>query len=177
MKILNYFMRLGLLLFVCLIAKSSVNIKDTTVLNDNVNKTINLSTMALKVVEVEENIKYQAVDTYTGDLTGYGADCPLCSGRLACLPNYAVLNNGVTTYNDKDYGNVRIVASSKNLACGSIVSFYNPKIGEGRILAIVLDRGVLGNDLDLLAPSEQYAYDYVGRTSITYDVLRNGWVK
>ena len=41
--------------------------------------------------------------------------------------------------------------------------------------AIVLDRGVLGTDIDLLSPSEDYARQYVGRHKITYDVLRNGW--
>ena len=81
------------------------------------------------------------------------------------------------TYNDAEYGEVYIVASSKNLPCGSIISFYSNRISDGRNLAIVLDRGVLGNDIDLLTPSEEYAYNYVGRSSITYDVLRFGWEK
>ena len=59
---------------------------------------------------------YAAKATYTGDLTGYSADCPLCYGTLACKPSYKVYKNNVVTYNDKVYGNVRIVASSKK-AC------------------------------------------------------------
>ena len=43
--------------------------------------------------------------------------------------------------------------------------------------AIVLDRGVLGTDIDLLSPSEEYASKYIGRRKITYDVLRVGWTR
>lgn len=175
MKVINYFVRLAVIMFVLIIAKSSANEHIAAVVNDNVNKTINLSTMAMKIVEVEETLKYTAIDTYTGDLTGYAHDCPLCSGKLACLPSYDI-TDGTNTYFDSEYGNVYIVASSKNLPCGSIVSFYSNRIGEGRILAIVLDRGVRGNSLDFLTPTEQYAYDNIGRSSITYDVLRSGWV-
>lgn len=174
MKVINYFIRLIVIIFVVIIAKSSTDIRSAVVENDNVNKTINLSTMAMKVIEVEQAMKFNAVDTYTGDLTGYAANCPLCSGKLACLPTYNVMN-GTNTYNDIEYGNVYIVASSKNLACGSIISFYSNRIGEGKILAIVLDRGVKGNAIDFLSSSEKYASDYIGRSSITYDVLRNGW--
>lgn len=174
MKVINYFIRLAIIIFVVIIAKSSTDIRSSAVENDNVNKTINLSTMAMKVVEVEQAMKFNAVDTYTGDLTGYAANCPLCSGKLACLPTYNVMN-GTNTYNDMEYGKVYIVASSKNLACGSIISFYSNRIGEGKILAIVLDRGIKGNAIDFLSTSEKYASDNIGRSSITYDVLRNGW--
>ena len=153
MKVINYFIRLAVIIFVVIIAKSSTDIRSAAVENDNVNKTINLSTMAMKVIEVEQAMKFNAVDTYTGDLTGYAANCPLCSGKLACLPTYNVMN-GTNTYNDIEYGNVYIVASSKNLACGSIISFYSNRIGEGKILAIVLDRGVKGNAIDFLYNKE-----------------------
>ena len=42
------------------------------------------------------------------------------------------------------------------------------------VLAIVLDRGVHGNSLDLLTESLDAAR-VVGRSSITYDVLREGY--
>ena len=74
-----------------------------------------------------------------------------------------------------EYGTVNIVASSKNLPCGSIVRFSSNKVGEGESFAIVLDRGVRGYSLDLLTPSEEYASKYIGRSQITYDVLRSGW--
>lgn len=174
LKSLKKFIQLSLLLLLVLFVESSNNIKETKVLNDNYNKSIDLSTMALKLKEDIANDLYSAKDTFTGDLTGYTADCPLCSGRLACLPNYYVMD-GTDTYQDISYGEVKIVASSKNLPCGSIIRFYKERISEDPIIAIVLDRGVLGNDIDLLTPEVAYANSYVGRSVITYDVLRNGW--
>ena len=140
---------------------------------DNTNKNVNLSTMALKVEEFKINDIYSVKDTFTGDLTAYGYDCPLCGGTLGCKPSYKI-NDGTTTYPDEIYGTVRIVASSKNLACGSIIKFDSKRVSDEPVLAIVLDRGVLGNDIDLLVGEEANAYS-VGRSIITYDVLREGW--
>ncbi len=176
LKIFFKFLQTGLLVLLVIVVESSTNIKETKVLNDNYNKSIDLSTMALKLKEDIKNDLYSAKDTYTGDLTGYVATCPLCSGKLACLPNYYVLD-GTDTYQDISYGEVRIVASSKNLPCGSIIRFNKPSVSQEPILAIVLDRGVLNNDIDLLTPELSYALSYVGRSSITYDVLRSGWQK
>ena len=111
----------------------------------------------------------------SGILTGYGADCPKCGGTLACKSSYKVKNNGVVTYPDSTYGNIRIVASSKNLKCGSIVRFNLPKLSSEPIYAIVLDRGVLGNNLDILMESEAAASKKIGRNNITYEVIRTGW--
>lgn len=118
-------------------------------------------------------LKNDIIDTRVGDLTGYAADCPACNGTLACKRDYNVYKNGVITYNDDTYGDVRIVASSKNLACGSIIKFSSSIVGE--TYAIVMDRGVLGNNIDLLVESENYASKFIGRSKISYDVLRNGW--
>lgn len=118
---------------------------------------------------------YAAKATYTGDLTGYSADCPLCYGTLACKPSYKVYKNNVVTYNDKVYGNVRIVASSKRLACGSVIRFNSSRVSNEETYAIVLDRGVLGRDIDLLVPNESYAINNIGRSKIEYDVVRFGW--
>ena len=43
------------------------------------------------------------------------------------------------------------------------------------MLAIVLDRGVGGNNLDLLVASEAEASVSVGRRNMTFSVLRRGW--
>lgn len=174
MKVINYFTRITIIIAVILIAKSSVNITNSDVLNDNINKTVDLSTMAMKIVDFKENDKEAAIDTYTGDLTGYAHNCPLCNGTLACLPSYYI-KDGTNTYYDSEYGEVYIVASSTNLPCGSIVRFYSNRISQENTYAIVLDRGVRGNALDFLAPSENYASTYIGRSTITYDVLRSGW--
>lgn len=134
-------------------------------------RVVNLSLMAMNLDEQKTDNLYEPLETFSGDLTGYGANCPLCNGTLACRPSYNVLD-GTSTYVDASYGEVNIVASSKNLACGSIVQF---DFDSKSMVAIVLDRGVLGSDLDLLVPSEAYASKYVGRHHIEYNVLRKGW--
>lgn len=173
-RMINYSFKLTIIIILLVMSKTTANMLELQVENNNINKTINLTTMAMKVVEANAVKKYTAKDTFTGDLTGYAYNCPLCNGTLACAPKYNV-KNGTTTYPDEEYGEVFIVASSKNLECGSIIRFTSDRVKEGESYAIVLDRGVLGNALDLLVPSEQYALDYIGRSSITYDVLRNGW--
>lgn len=162
------------LVLLVIIVDSSNTKMESKVINDHYNRSIDLSTMTLKLKEDIANDLYSSKDTYTGDLTGYTANCPLCSGKLACLPNYNVIS-GVETYQDISYGNVRIVASSNNLSCGSIIRFHKQSISSEPIVAIVLDRGVLGNDIDLLTANLDYAYSSIGRSTITYDVLRNGW--
>ena len=141
--------------------------------NNTINSRINLKTMALKVEENNNNDIYRTINTFTGDLTGYIYNCPLCSGRLACNSKLD-LSNGLINYEDSTYGSVRIVASSTNLSCGSIVRMYSDRLSTEPILAIVLDRGVRGNALDLLTENIDAAR-IVGRSSITYDVLRIGY--
>ena len=161
---------LTITIFVC---SSNACIFEAKVTNNNLNKAVNLSTMAKKVDEFDYDALYSAKDTYTGDLTGYVYNCPACTGRLACMGNLD-LSNGTTTYHDATYGNVKIVASSSNLECGTIIRFDSARISSEPVYAIVLDRGVLGNALDLLSADLDEAYT-VGRSVITYDVLRNGW--
>ncbi len=178
MKIRTFFIPLQIVLLVLIVLLANINPTKITksVSNDASNRVINLTTMALKLEEDIKNDLYRARDTYTGDITGYGADCPLCGGTLACRPSYFV-KDGTTTYPDLDYGTVRIVASSQNLPCGSIVRFQLDRVSSEPIIAIVLDRGVLGNDLDLLMESEDYANQHAGRTTTSYDVLRTGWTR
>lgn len=165
--------QVAILVLLVIFVESSNNIKETKVLNDNYNKSIDLATMAMKLKEDIASDLYSAKDTFTGDLTSYLPTCPLCSGKLACLPRYNVLD-GTDTYDDISYGEVRIVASSKNLPCGTIIRLNQSRISDEEVLAIVLDRGVLGNDLDLLTSDMAYARN-IGRSTVTYDVLRNGW--
>ena len=149
-----------------------INLNDK-ITNENLNKTIDLTAMTYKLNEIQLKDKYYPLDTFTGDLTGYGANCPLCSGKLGCTGQD--VSDGTTIYNDVDYGEVRIVASSKNLKCGSIVTFDAGYVSDKKVVAIVLDRGVLGTDLDLLVENEDFALKNIGRHKISYDVLRNGW--
>ena len=170
----NVLIRLSIIVVILVVVESAAVNYESKIESVNENRTINLTTMALKLEEDIANDIYSAKDTYTGDLTGYTANCPLCSGHLGCKPSYNVLD-GTETYPDETYGNVRIVASSKNLACGTIIRFNKPSISSEPIVAIVLDRGVLGNDIDLLTNSHEYATRNIGRSSISYDVLRAGY--
>ena len=119
-------------------------------------------------------VKQTQTNTLSGDLTGYAADCALCNGTLGCKYSYDI-TDGKDYYDDPVYGRVKIVASSTNLPCGSIVRIYSTRISEEPTIAIVLDRGVRGNALDLLSPTLEYAYGNIGRSTITYDVLRFGY--
>lgn len=160
-----------LIIFVAIFGINKINIEkdNETVFNDNSNKVLDLTAMAIKYEEIRMKDLYYPLDTFVGDLTGYVADCPLCGGTLGCTGQNVL--DGTTTYNDKQYGSVRIMASSSNLACGSIVTYT---LNNEKVTAIVLDRGVLGTDLDLLVGSLDQAYS-IGRRNITYDVLRFGW--
>lgn len=173
LKVLNRIIRIFIIILFAVAASNYIKVIETKSYSDNINKTVNLSTMALKALEFKANDIYSAKDTYTGDLTGYVFNCPLCNGTLGCMPSYYI-KDGKTTYHDDTYGTVQIVASSSNLSCGSIVRFSYDKLSKEPIVAIVLDRGVRGNSLDLLSPNLDYALN-LGRKVITYDVLRNGW--
>lgn len=164
-----------LLLFGVVVLLQQVNIFNSNekITNENLNKTLDLTAMVLKLNEINMADKYYPLDTFTGDLTGYSADCPLCTGYLACTGAYVA--NGTTKYNDSEYGDVVILASSKNLPCGSIVTFDASYISDKKVTGIVLDRGVLGNDLDLLVSSSDIAIKQIGRHKLTYDVLRFGF--
>ena len=164
-----------LLLLAAVLVLQRVNVvsQNDKLTNENLNKTIDLTAMAIKLNEINMSDKYYPLDTFTGDLTGYAADCPLCTGYLSCNGQY--VNNGTTTYNDSEYGNVMILASSNNLPCGSIVTFDAPYVSSKKVVGIVLDRGVLGTDLDLLVQNQDYAIKNIGRHKLTYDVLRFGY--
>lgn len=151
------------------LTKINIEKDNGTVFNDNSNKTLDLTAMAIKIEEIRMKDLYYPLDTYVGYITGYVADCPLCGGTLGCTGQNVL--DGTTNYNDSQYGNVRIVASSPSLACGSIVSYT---LNDEKITAIVLDRGVAGTNLDLLVNQVGDAYS-IGKKYISYDVLRFGW--
>lgn len=158
-----------IVVLVALLTKVNITKENTMVSNTNLNKTLDLHAMAVKIEEIQMSDKYYALDTFVGDLTAYMADCPLCGGTLGCTGQNVL--DGTTTYNDNIYGVVNIVASSSNLPCGSIIQFNLS--GENQT-AIVLDRGVTGNAIDLLVNNSDYAYQ-IGRRQIKYDILRFGW--
>ena len=58
----------------------------------------------------------------------------------------------------------------------SIIRFIVNKLSSEPIIAIILDRGVGGNDIDLLTESQEFATKSVGRVrNLNFEVLREGW--
>jgi len=137
---------------------------ESKVENVNLNKTLDLVAVTETVETLEYTDYYKIQGTYVGMLTGYAADCPLCSGFLGCYP-YMDVRDRTTTYEDETFGTVRIVASSSHLPCGSIISFKSERVSDSEVIAIVLDRGVTGKSIDLLTESEEYAYQNVSSFS------------
>ncbi len=165
------FKMISIVLIVSVLTQVSITKQNRQATNVNLNKTLDLHAMAIKVNQIQMSDKYYVLDTYVGDLTAYLANCPLCGGTLGCTGQNVL--DGTTTYLDNDYGEVRIVASSSNLACGSIIQFESSNF-SGKQTAIVLDRGVTGNAIDILVNSDTEAAN-IGRKQITYDILRFGW--
>lgn len=152
----------------------NVSVLSVAVNNDN-DKSVDLKVIRDSQKELYSQNKENPLYTFTGELTGYSGDCPLCSGYLACPPRTNVLEKGIY-FEDKTYGKIRIVASSGKYPCGTILKFNVKKIQDEPIIAIVLDRGVPGNVIDLLTENEDYAIKHVGRVkNLNFEVLREGW--
>lgn len=180
--------------------KENVNITDD---NNQINKKEEKETTEDKKEEVKEEIKeeikeekieisvkgnyspnlevlntIEPIATYNGKITGYGPDCYGCSGITASGMN--VLNGNIY-YNDKTFGNIRIVAGDKSIPFGSIIKITGISISNDPILAIVLDRGgMIGfqegkhSYFDLLYETEKAASSF-GRQDATFELLRSGY--
>lgn len=177
-RIIISFETVILLIFIFSIKNENVVKTELTVaMNDSNNRVLEK-----RIIEKSQNNLYQksiedpeSLYKFNGELTGYSGDCPLCSGYLACPPRTNVLKSGIY-FDDKTYGKIRIVASSKNYPCGTILKFKVNKISKDPIIAIVLDRGVSGNTIDLLTDSEASALKNIGRVkNLNFEVLREGW--
>ena len=157
--------------------ESIVSNKTTTIENESIAKALDRNVIQENQNEIYKKGTYNPIYTFKGELTGYVGDCPLCTGYLACPPRTNVLKEGIY-YKDKTYGTVRIVASSRNYPCGTILRFKVNKLSSEPIIAIVLDRGVGGNTIDLLTDDVNYAIRKVGRVrNLEFEVLRKGWKK
>lgn len=166
------------------------------VLDDN---TINEEVIDASLEKKEEfvySVPLETVlETYTGILTGYGPDCTGCgnfnTGKVVTSSGYHVSNivDGAIepaftiTYNDSEYGEVRIVAADDSIPFYSIVRITVPN-WEEPVLAIVLDRGsTVGfencrssrgclTQFDLLYPTEA---ESLGKTrNVKFELLRSG---
>lgn len=147
----------------------------SSIMNDNINKGVDKETIQVSQNQLYLDGIYNPKYSFVGDLTGYAGDCPLCTGYLACPPRTNVLEEGIY-FEDKTYGTLRIAASSRKYPCGTIIQFDVGKISDEPIIAIILDRGVGGNDIDLLSENEDIARKQVGRVkNQEFKVLREGW--
>ena len=107
---------------------------------------------------------------FNGYLTHYGPDCAGCGGITAS--GYDVRNT--IYYNDSQYGQLRIVALSRDYPLYTVIRMNNYKGGE--IYAIVLDRGgaITGDRIDLLVSSEAEASNLGVQSSVSVDIIRWG---
>ena len=118
----------------------------------------------------------KVIKTYYGPMTAYGPDCIGCIGITASGRD---VSNGKIFYNDKTYGNIRIVASDKKLPFGTIVKINGLKDYPYGLITIVLDRGsAIGfskrSYFDLLYKSEKETLTF-GCQYATFEVLRLGY--
>lgn len=159
-------------------------------LKESVSKETTVSKEENKVSKLET-----VIETYTGILTGYGPDCVGCGNfktkKVKTASGYHIANivgkeiepAFRITYNDKEYGEVRIVAADSDIPFYSIVRITVPK-WKKPITAIVLDRGsTVGFDdcrssrgcltnFDLLYATEA---ESLGKTkNVKFELLRSG---
>ncbi len=137
-------------------------------LNSKVLSPVLYETMASAV----SNSKYFPTSFY-GKLTHYGPDCAGCGGHLGC--NGQDARNGNIYYEDKEYGTVRIVASSQILPCGSIIRINVDAYDPNGMYAIVLDRGVGQGVIDLLKTHEKAKAPSRTVNKVKFDIVRYGY--
>ena len=171
-----------------LVLKEPSNIE--TNLNINLDKTISAKEFSEKYIDINKNelnpILYstfkEAVEhskyyptSFIGKLTHYGPDCALCGGKLGC--NGQDARGGNIWYEDNEYGKIRIVATSKTLACGSIIKINIDEYDENGMYAIVLDRGVGPGIVDLLKESQITESPVRTVNKVKFDIVRYGYRK
>ena len=154
-------------------------------------KIVNSKNPIDEVVEIGSKIDYSVthnskisklptIESFSGKMTSYGGDCYGCSGTVAHV-NHNLLEDGFH-YNDKTYGNMRILAASKSkFPAGTIVELV---ISENeKIHGIVLDtggdmeaaykKGVIW--MDLAFTTQKEAAVFGTRYNVTYNIKRYGF--
>lgn len=139
--------------------------KKTTAKKETTKKSTTTTTKKSSTT-TKSNTNYR--NGFVGFITHYGPDCKGCSGTTAS--GYNVKNT--MYYNDKDYGQIRIVATSKNIPLYTVIRISNYK--KGSMIAIVLDRGVSGNKIDVLVESEKAATQLGIQKNANVEILRWG---
>lgn len=153
--------------------EQEVVIEQTTIGNKtqiNNSTTTSSTTTTKKVVKTTKKVVSKKVVKSTSGyrLTHYGYDC--CkTGRTAT--GYDI--SKTQYYNDSTYGKVRIVAMCSKYPLYSIIKIKDYKLG-GDTLAIVLDRGVGCNTIDLAVKNEKTASKYGIQNNVKIEILRKG---
>lgn len=109
--------------------------------------------------------------SFKAKLVHYGPDCASCGGRLGCNGQNA--KNGNIYYNDKEFGKIRIVATSTLLPCGSILKINLDAYDN--MYVIVLDRGVDSSMIDLLKESQRSKSPVRTVNNVVFDIVRYGY--
>ena len=162
--------------------------KDTNALNNNLDKTVSTKELVDSFQKLDKktlspvmyssfedavyNSKYYPT-SFVGKLVHYGPDCPECGGHLGC--NGQDARNGNIYYNDSEYGKLRIVAMSSTIPCGSVIRINVSAYDPDGMYAIVLDRGVDGNMVDLLKTSARASSPVSSVNNVTFDIVRYGY--
>lgn len=141
-------------------------VEKKAIFNDNIKKTSRMEYNAVP----KENI----IETFYGQLTGYGPDCDGCIGITTS--GYDV-RGGNIYYEDNLYGKLRILAADKKVPFGTIMRITVPNIYKEPIVAIVLDRGYLikNDKFDLLFNNEEETKPVGRQKNVKFEVLRYGW--
>lgn len=157
----------------------------------NINSTKSLETFRIiskyKIIEKKQSIYVNNMSevklygpkgpvVFSGEMTGYGANCHGCNGTVSCPPRPNITES--VMFNDSFYGSVHILAADSTIPCGSIIKITNVSFSPDAIYGIVLDRGgsVKGNIVDFLVEHESYAASNIGRqVNVSFEILRWGW--
>lgn len=140
---------------------SATTTTETTTTSTSVPTTTKTTKKVIKTTK-----KVSSVNSYK--ITHYGADCRGCSGITASGFNA----KKSIWYNDKEYGQIRVVATNKDFPLYSVIRLNN--YGNGNVIAIVLDRGVGRGVIDVLVESEAKASKLGIKRNVTIDILRRG---
>ena len=113
----------------------------------------------------------EVLETFTGKMSGYGADI----GDYTASEHY--IGDSIY-YNDKEYGQIRILSGGSEYPYGTIVRVKNSNVGT--FIGIVLDRGPnIGKDrkfvFDLLFETSSEALRYGTSNNATFEILRIGY--
>ncbi len=141
------------------------------------------------VNEISLADEYPILDTFVGTVTAYGPDCVGCIGITSSGYRVAEKVNGVfntitTTYVDKEFGELRILAAANTkFPIGTVMRMSGANI-DGYITGIVLDTGSAMREawsrgeilIDLMFETEHSddVYIFGRRRNVTMEILRYG---